>query len=163
MRLRNEIQCRASRSPDYVTAKQRTAHGIFRRTGEYWTIVYKEEECLIKDGKGLHYISYLLRRAGTDIHALELFAMGEPSRGLNCIAAPTLEPSGYEELLPQVPTDGMRFCHLGDAGAMLDVRAKATYRRRLAELREDLIEAKQRGDEDRGTKAEDEIAALTVS
>jgi len=160
MRLRNETQARAVGSPDNVNAKQRAAHGIFCRTGEYWTIVYKEEEALIKGGKGLHYISYLLRRAGTDIHTLELFAVGEPDRGLNGVAIPTLEPSVYEEVLPQLTTDGMGCSHLGDAGAMLDVRAKAAYRRRLAELREDLIEAKQRGDEARGTKAEDEIAAL---
>jgi CRP-like cAMP-binding protein len=161
MRLRNEMQCRAARSPDYVNAKQRGEHGIFCRTGEYWTIVYKEEESLIKDGKGLHYISNLLRRPGTDIHALELFAMGEPGRSLNGPAPLALEPAAYEEVLPQLTSDGIRCSHLGDAGAMLDLRAKAAYRRRLTELREELIEAKQRGDEDRGTRAEDEIAALT--
>jgi hypothetical protein len=34
---------------------------------------------------------------------------------------------------------------LGDAGEMLDEQAKAAYRRRLADLREELEDAKRRG------------------
>ncbi|MBV8358516.1 MAG: cyclic nucleotide-binding domain-containing protein [Deltaproteobacteria bacterium] len=144
-----------------INAKPRGAHGIFSRMGEYWTVVYEEEECLIKNGKGLHYISYLLRHAGRNIHSLELVAMAEPGRGSNIVATSTLEPSVEEEVLPQLTTDKLCLSYLGDAGEMLDVRAKVAYRRRLAELHEELTEAKQHSDEDRATKAEDEIEDLT--
>ena len=50
---------------------------------------------------------------------------------------------------------------LGDAGEMLDEQAKATYRRRLAELREELEEAKQLDKVERAEQAEAEIDALT--
>jgi CRP-like cAMP-binding protein len=151
----------SSSSLDNINAKPRPAHGIFCQTGEYWTVAYEEEGCVIKNAKGLHYISCLLRHAGRDIHALELVAIAEPSRDSNAVATATLEPSVSEEVLPQLTTDNLRFSSIGDAGQMLDIRAKVAYRRRLAELREELAEAKQRGDENRGTKAEDEIEALT--
>ncbi len=44
---------------------------------------------------------------------------------------------------------------------MLDERAKSAYRRRLSELREELDQAKQRGDVERGLRVEREIDALT--
>ena len=162
-RLRNAVRPRAASPLDNINAKPGALHGIFYRTGEYWTVVYEEEESLIKNGKGLHYISCLLRHAGRDIHALELVGMAQPGRASNVVATAALERSVHEEVLPQpqLTTDKLRFSYPGDAGEMLDVRAKVAYRGRLAELREELIEAKRRGDENRGTKAEDEIAALT--
>jgi hypothetical protein len=50
---------------------------------------------------------------------------------------------------------------LGDAGEMLDEEAKTAYRRRLAELREGLEEAKGLGKVERAERAEGEIEALT--
>src|SRR5258705_11554209 len=44
---------------------------------------------------------------------------------------------------------------------MLDDTAKAAYRRRLSELREELEEAKELGNVERAEKAEQEIDALT--
>ena len=51
---------------------------------------------------------------------------------------------------------------LGDAGEMLDEQAKAAYRRRLSELREELEEAKELGNVGCAEKAEQEIDALTA-
>jgi hypothetical protein len=45
---------------------------------------------------------------------------------------------------------------LGDAGEMLDARAKDAYRRRLAEIDEDIDEAREVGDGDRQAQAEAE-------
>ena len=45
---------------------------------------------------------------------------------------------------------------------MLDEQAKAAYRRRLSDLREDLEEAKERGNVERAEQAEQEIDALTT-
>ena len=154
-RLRNLIHARvvdSRRNADAPLA------AVFRRTGEYWTVIYEKEECLVKDAKGLHYIACLLRQAGRDIHALELVAMVESGHGSNRV--PALEPYMDQEAYADNGVR-MQFFDLGDAGEMLDGPAKAAYKHRLAELREELSEAKERGDEARGAKAEDEIAVLS--
>ena len=56
---------------------------------------------------------------------------------------------------------GIHIGSLGDAGEMLDDQAKAAYRRRLSDLREELEEAKERGHVERAEQAEQEIDALT--
>src|SRR4029077_6078385 len=56
---------------------------------------------------------------------------------------------------------GIHIGSLGDAGEMLDEQAKVAYRRRLSELREELEEAKERGNVERAEQAEEEIDALT--
>jgi hypothetical protein len=48
----------------------------------------------------------------------------------------------------------------GDAGAMLDPRAKEAYRRRLEDLQDELDEARRFGDPGRAEKAEAEIEAI---
>ena len=67
--------------------------------------------------------------------------------------------------MPGRPEDlenaGIRIGNLGDAGEMLDEQAKAAYRRRLSDLREELQEAKELGKVERAEQAEDEIEALT--
>jgi CRP-like cAMP-binding protein/uncharacterized membrane protein len=161
MRLRNWIRPRTVNSTDHIDGGPRAARGIFCRTGEYWTVVYGDEECLIQHGKGLYYIAYLLRHAGRDIYALELVRTAVPYRGSNVDAKLLLEASIDEECLPQPIPNKPGCSWLGDAGEMLDTKAKQAYRRRLTELREELCEANQRCDEARAMKAEEEIAALT--
>ena len=56
---------------------------------------------------------------------------------------------------------GIQIGGLGDAGEMLAEQAKGAYRRRLAELREELEEAKELGKIERAERAEQEIDALT--
>jgi tetratricopeptide (TPR) repeat protein len=66
--------------------------------------------------------------------------------------------------LPSRPDEleaaGIHVGRLGDAGELLDEQAKAAYKTRLLELREELDEAKELGQVDRATKVEDEIGAL---
>ena len=66
-------------------------------------------------------------------------------------------PRGAEDL----EKAGIHVTSLGDAGEMLDEQAKAAYRRRLSELREELEEAKELGNVERAEQAEEEIDALT--
>ncbi len=66
-------------------------------------------------------------------------------------------PHGGEEL----EKAGIHIGSLGDAGELLDDQAKADYRRRLSELREELDEAKQLGRVERAEQIEAEIIALT--
>jgi non-specific serine/threonine protein kinase len=56
---------------------------------------------------------------------------------------------------------GVRASGLGDAGEILDPRAKAQYRRRLEDLREALEEAERFNDRERAARARAEIEFLS--
>lgn len=105
---------------------------LFQLEGEFWTIRFQGGPAFrIRDAKGLGYLAALIRSPSAEIHVLDLAAAGET-----------------------VPDSG-------DGGEMLDVQARLAYRRRLAELHEELEEAKARDQVERATKIEDEIEVLT--
>ncbi|MGC2492609.1 ATP-binding protein [Candidatus Binatus sp.] len=132
--------------------------GVFRKEGEYWTVGYGGNSFRLKDSKGLGYLAHLLRHPGVEFHVLDLAGgiagqrdddgVDQSERGL---------PRGYEDL----EKAGIHIGSLGDAGEMLDEQAKVAYRRRLSDLREELEEAKARGNVKRAEQAEHEIDALT--
>jgi uncharacterized membrane protein len=132
--------------------------GVFRKEGEFWTIGYGGKSCRLKDSKGLGYLAHLLRHPAAEFHALDL-AGGIAGQGDDD------ETSQSTHGLPRGPEDlekaGIHIGNLGDAGEMLDDQAKAAYRRRLSELREELEEAKERANVERAEQAEQEIDALT--
>jgi uncharacterized membrane protein len=128
----------------------------FCKEGEFWTVGCGGNAFRFKDTKGLGYLAHLLRHPWIEFHVLDLAGGitgqrdGEPSQsGL---------PRGEEDL----EKAGIHIASLGDAGEMLDDAAKTAYRRRLSELREELEEAKELGNVERGEKAEHEIDALTA-
>ena len=133
-------------------------NGIFRKEGEYWTVGCDQKVFRLKDNRGLGYLAHLLRHPTVEFHVLDLFGgiashreeeePGQPTRGL---------PHGAEDL----EKAGIHTGGLGDAGEMLDQQAKVAYRRRLSELREELGQAKARGNVERAERAEEEIDALT--
>jgi hypothetical protein len=45
---------------------------VFRREGEYWTIVYESRVIRLHDAKGLRYLARLLRQPGHPVHVTEL-------------------------------------------------------------------------------------------
>src|SRR5208283_1865959 len=132
--------------------------GVLRKEGEYWTIGYGGKSFRLKDSKGLGYIAHLLRHPSVEFHVLDLAGgiagpgdddeAGQSARGLR---------RGDKDF-DQV---GIHIGNLGDAGEMLDEQAKAAYRRRLSDLREQLEEAKEQGNVERAEQAEQEIDALT--
>ena len=132
--------------------------GVFRQEGEYWTVGYDGKATRLKDSKGLAYLAHLLRHPAAEFHALDLVAG---------VASQTTEDETNQSThsLPHADEDlekaGIHITSLGDAGEMLDDQAKAAYRRRLSELREELEEARQLGNVRRGEQAEKEIEALT--
>jgi uncharacterized membrane protein len=131
--------------------------GIFRKEGEYWTIGYGANVFRLKDSKGLAYVAYLLRNPGTEFHALDVvggIAVHSQEDQTN-LSIPGL-PQGDEQL----DRAGMHIGNLSDAGEMLDEQAKAAYRRRLSELRDELEEAKELGKVERAEQAEKEMDAL---
>jgi predicted ATPase len=132
--------------------------GLFSKEGEYWTVGFGRNSFRLKDSKGLGYLAHLLRHPGVEFHVLDLAGgiagqrdddeTGQSAHGL---------PHGAEDL----EKAGIHIGSLGDAGEMLDDQAKSAYRRRLSDLREELEEAKERGNVERAEQAEQEIDALT--
>ncbi len=124
---------------------------IFRRDGDYWTVAYDGHVLRLKHVKGLSCLAYLLGHPAIEVHSSMLAAVMD-RRLINghSIAdnGPTLDQSAA--------------ALLGDAGPVLDEKAKAAYRRRLAELREELEEAKELGDFARATSIEEEADFLTA-
>jgi tetratricopeptide (TPR) repeat protein len=112
----------------------------FRREGDYWSVTFEGHTVRLRDGKGLRYLTRLLADPGHAVHVLELVAM---EHGRSVDATHRTEP-------------GAPSAALGDAGEMLDARAKDAYRRRLAEIDEDIGEAREVGDGDRQAQAEAE-------
>ncbi len=130
---------------------------MFRKEGEYWAIGYSANVFRLKDSKGLAYVAYLLRNPGTEFHALDVvggIAM-HSQQGQSNLAIPLL-PHGDEHL----ERAGISIGGQGDAGELLDEHAKAAYRRRLSELREELEEAQELGKVERAEEAEKEMEAL---
>lgn len=111
---------------------------IFRKQGEYWTIVYEGRLLLLKDALGLGYIRYLLGRPGESVHVLDLVSsIRPPSPGRATYAQMSQDQLNEEGL-----TVGGRY----DLGPALDPQAKAAYRQRLTDIGEDIAEAERNND-----------------
>ncbi len=118
---------------------------VFRCEGDYWTISFGGEACRLKDARGLCCIAYLLRNPGVEISVIDLAQIGEAT-GASLIGE------------PGTPTRR----DLGDAGPMLDAAAKADYRQRLEELREELEEAERLNDLGRAQVLRAELKSVTA-
>lgn len=101
----------------------------FRREGDVWSIEFAGQVVRVRDARGLHYLSRLLPDPAREFHVLDLVA---------------------------AETGATRTGALGDAGALLDERAKAAYRRRLADIDADLEDARAGGDAVREAQADNE-------
>ncbi len=109
------------------------ALSVFRREGDYWSLVFEGRTVRVRDLKGMRYLARLLAHPGREFHVLDLVA-AESGR------LRTAE-SGQAAGLPRAA--------LGDAGELLDARAKDAYRRRLAEIDDDIEQARALGDAER--------------
>jgi tetratricopeptide (TPR) repeat protein len=140
---------------DWASGSRSSVNGIFRKEGEYWTVGYSTRAFRLKDTKGFAHLAHLLRHPGTEFHVLDLVGGIASQR----------EEDDTSQSLPQRNEDlekaGIHITRLGDAGEMLDEQAKAAYRRRLSQLREELKEAKELGNVERAEQAEEGIDALT--
>src|SRR3984893_6412994 len=123
--------------------------GIFVRSGEYWTLGYRNTSFSLKDVKGLSYIQRLLQHPGEEFHALDLLS------GPDALANTESANPDNASLLVGVNSGGP-----GDAGEMLDAKAKKDYRRRVLELGEELEDLRERGDHEGAAKVESEIDFL---
>jgi tetratricopeptide (TPR) repeat protein len=110
-----------------VTASATAHTNVFRREGDYWSVVFGGLTVRVRDLKGMRYLAQLLAHPRREFHVLDL------------VAAETGQQTA-----------------LGDAGEMLDERAKAAYRRRLAEIEEDIEQARALADAGREAQADTE-------
>lgn len=109
------------------------APGTFRRSGKQWVVSYRDTRIELSDTKGLGYLARLLAQPGHEMHVLDLVAADH----------------------------GGMTVDRGDAGPVLDDRAKAAYRRRVRELEAEIDEARAWSDAERAARAEVELEALT--
>lgn len=160
--LRNSLAVIPSSSPVSETARPRQpdSSNILRREGEVWTIEWNGKTSRLKDSKGLGYLAHLIRYPGQEFHVLDLVSPGAfAGEQFGEVA----DGAGEELHQPRSRgfDEGYRQNAFGDAGEMLDARAKSSYKKRLAELREEIAEARRLGHEVRAEKAEDEADAIT--
>ncbi len=128
-------------------ARDRTV--LFVLNGEYWTVGYADKTFSLKASKGLAYIHRLLRHPNEEFHVLDLLS----GSGTNFIP-----DSSKAEISSS--DSSLTIGRLGDAGEMLDSKAKQDYKRRLSELREGLEDARELGNCDRAAELESEIDFL---
>jgi hypothetical protein len=118
---------------------------LFLRQSDYWAIRWYGRSALLKSTRGMHCLAVLLRHPGREFHVSELVA--HPMHALTSAA-----PVAVHERIPGQ-------LHVGVP--VLDAHAKANYRCRLNELRQDLEEAERFNDPQRRTEVQNEIEAIS--
>jgi hypothetical protein len=124
--------------PHPPTAEALPEMPVFRREGDYWTIGYDGKVSRLKDSKGLQCIAYLLRHPREQFHALDL--------GAGAVGQGNGDSNGASN---------------GGDAPLLDSVAKAAYKARLEQLRDELAEAEGFNDHGRIERARAEIDGLT--
>ena len=118
--------------PDKPTAAPTTIEEcVFRCDGDTRTVRFDGVTVLVHDLKGFRYLERLLAEPDREFHVLDLVAV---ERG----SLPTVPRRAGEDGL--VVTDG------GHAGLHLDDQARDAYRRRLAEIDDDIDDATMMND-----------------
>ena len=120
---------------------------VFRRDGDYWTLVYDGQECRLKDAKGLHYLAALVHNPGRDFHVLDLLLLTDP---------PPAATAAEEQL-----STSHRALRSADQSPHTDAQARAAYKSRLQEVQAELDDADRHHDLGRITALQAEIAFLT--
>lgn len=129
---------RLGRSPSIGQPAARTA--ALGRDGKWWVVSCGGSSVRLADTKGLRYLAELVSRPGVERHALDL----------------------VDRVEGPAPAGGPDRRVLGDAGEVLDARARTAYRHRIEELRAEADEALAAGrlDTAEATQAElDELVA----
>jgi hypothetical protein len=107
---------------------------VFRREGEVWTLAFAGRRAQLRDAKGLRDLAVLLAAPGREVAATELVA-GVHGGAATAIAALGADP-------------------------VLDDRARAAYRARLADLDDELAQADAHHDIERSARLAAERDAL---
>jgi hypothetical protein len=103
-------------------------------------VIFDGSTVRVRDLKGMHYLARLFADPGREYHVLDLVAAETSS----VVQVDSSQPA-------RIPRSA-----LGDAGEMLDAQAKDAYRRRLAEIDDDIEQAQAIGDGERAAQADAE-------
>jgi len=118
IRLTEEALADVGDGTQLATPGAPSASGEFRRAGRLWHLAWRGETATVPDSKGMRDLATLLSTPGREIAAVDL----------------------VEAAAGQPVTAG------ADTGPQLDSRAREEYRRRLADLEEELAEAEDNAD-----------------
>jgi hypothetical protein len=121
----------------------RHEESLFLRQNDYWIIRYHGHAALLKSTRGLHYLAILLRDPGREFHVRELLARPIDASNPGAVAANGRVTSGLYGGVP-----------------VLDAQAKAEYKCRVNDLRQDLNQAKRFNDPQRKTEVQNELQAI---
>jgi non-specific serine/threonine protein kinase len=135
---------RIQEAPEHGSSLATHEESLFIQPNDYWTIRYQGHVALIKSTRGLHYLAVLLRDPRREFHVRELLA--HPLHA----SAPSAEVA-----VPEQVTGG-----LFSGFPVLDAQAKAEYKRRINELRDELEEAERVNDAQRETEIQNELQAI---
>jgi non-specific serine/threonine protein kinase len=115
-----------------------TRAGALRRDGDVWTFVFDSRTTRVRHMVGLVHLARLLAAPGREVHVAELVAGAYGRR--------------RDSEAPGEP--------VGDAGELLDARARTDYEARLRDARDDLEEATRLNDLGRSERLRREIEIL---
>jgi hypothetical protein len=107
--------------------------------GGWWRAEHDGVVVRLPATKGLRYLAELVARPGVEQHALDLV-----------------------DRVEGVGEDGVDRRSLGDAGELLDCRARRAYRRRIEELRSEIDDAMELGAFERAESLQGELAQLVA-
>jgi predicted ATPase len=122
--------------PAFAPSEGLPALDYFRltRDGEVWVCECAAQTFRLRDSRGLQMLARLLAAPGQEIHVLDLMGSSVGDEPLDA----------------------------GDSGEMLDERSRREYRRRIAELREELEEAETVHDLAGAEAAREELEQLSA-
>jgi len=137
--------------PVAPSSAQPPTPNTFRPEGDYWTVSYHDTTCRLKETRGFHFIAQLLQHPQHETHVLTLVTLSDD------VNSETAEVHSFHD--SNFSNDHRK--GLSDAGEMLDPQARAAYKQRLSELREELDEAQRFHDLGRSEQLAAEIDFLT--
>jgi tetratricopeptide (TPR) repeat protein len=109
------------------------------RGGDWWTVGCADTHVRLRDSKGMRYLADIVGHPGVERHAFDLVDLVE-----GVAAADT----------------GIDRRRLGNAGELLDAQSRTLYRRRVAELRDEVEDALAVEDDARAAKVQAELDRL---
>jgi tetratricopeptide (TPR) repeat protein len=151
--LREQLRALASTAPPpVVRAPSSSLPCRLVHEGDFWTVCFDGTTSRVRDAKGMRYLRVLLAHPGQDFHVLALVADVE-SRGDSAATTLRMSDAALEHL-------GMHRSAADDSGLVLDAQARASYRKRLADLEAERDDAAAANDPGRRDRASAELEFL---
>lgn len=121
---------------------------VLRRQAGAWSVCYRGRETSLGSAKGFGYIARLVAVPQVEFHALDL--AGEPAQPVRAFTLAMADAAGLS----------IRGQAGGDTVPPLDNAAKAAYRARILELRQNIEQAESFHDPERAQLARDELGFI---